>query len=114
MSTIKKVCYFEKPGKQNTEGVLQLVKEYVAAENIGNVVVASTTGETGAKAAKLLKGLNVVVVTHHQGFVRAGESELDPQFVKETTANGAKIFTGTHALSAAERAIRQSNQVAWE
>ena len=108
MSTIKKVCYFEKSGKQNTEEVLQLVKEYVAAENIGSVVVASTTGETGAKAAKLLKGVNVVVVTHHHGFERTGESELNNEFVKEISLNGARIFTGTHALSSAERAIRKT------
>jgi hypothetical protein len=107
VSTTKKVYYFENPGKQNTEAVLECVKHYVEAENIGNVVVASTTGETGAKAIRLLKGLNVVIVTHHHGFVRAGEAELKPEFEKEILSNGARIFTGTHALSSAERAIRK-------
>lgn len=109
MSAVKKTCYFEKPGKPNTDEVLERVKEYVAAENIGNVVVASSTGETGAKAAKLLKGVKVVVVTHHHGFVRAGESELEPESVKEILENDATIFTGTHALSSAERAIRKAH-----
>ncbi len=106
MSSIKKVCYFKKPGKQNTGKVLKLVKEYISAENIRNIVVASTSGETGAKAATLLKGRNVVVVTHHYGFERSGESELTPEFAKKISANGAKMFTGSHVLSSAERAIR--------
>jgi hypothetical protein len=109
LSNIKETCYFEKPGNQNTDAVLDLVKKYITAENLGNVVVASSTGETGAKAANLLKGANVVVVTHHHGFVRAGESELKPEFEKEILSNGARIFTGTHALSGAERAIRKTH-----
>jgi hypothetical protein len=109
VSTIRKTCYFENSGKQNTDALLEFVKEYISAENIADVVVASSTGETGAKAAKLFKGINVVVVTHHHGFVRAGESELKPEFEKEILANGARIFTGTHALSSAERAIRKTH-----
>ncbi len=109
MSSIRKTCYFEKPGRQNTDAVLQFVKEYISAENIRNVVVASSTGETGAKAAEILKGVNVVVVTHHHGFTRAGESELNPEFEKQILSNGARIFTGTHALSSAERAIRKTH-----
>lgn len=107
MSESKEIRYFEKPGKQNTDAVLEQVRRHVKKEGIKHVVVASTSGETGAKAVKLLKGVNVVVVTHHHGFLEAGESELNPQFVKEIEASGATVFTGTHALSSAERAIRK-------
>jgi hypothetical protein len=109
LSIIEKTCYFGQPGKQNTDAILECVRKYVAAEKIGSVVVASSTGETGAKAAKMLKGNNVVVVTHHHGFLRVGESELKQEFEKEILANGARIFTGTHALSSAERAIRKAH-----
>jgi hypothetical protein len=109
MSSIKKTCYFGQPGKLNTDAVLQRVREYVMAENIKNVVVASSTGETGAKAAKILEGINIVVVTHYHGFILVGESELKQEFEKEILANGARIFTGTHALSSAERAIRKQH-----
>ena len=105
---IKKTYYFENPGIQNTDALLECVKEYVKKENIKTVVVASSSGETGAKAVKALKGLNVVVVTHHHGFLQTGESELKEEFKKEILANGARIFTGTHALSSAERAIRKT------
>jgi len=105
----KKTCYFEQPGKQNTDAVLELLRKYATAEKVGGIVVASSTGETGAKAAKILKGNNVIVVTHHHGFLRVGESELKPEFEKEVLASGAKVFTGTHALSSAERAIRKAD-----
>ncbi|HXX88053.1 MAG TPA: pyruvate kinase alpha/beta domain-containing protein [Candidatus Acidoferrum sp.] len=103
----KKATYFEKGGKENTDAVLKLVKEYIGNEKIENVVIASTTGETGAKASKLLKGSNVVVVTHFYGAQEKGKSELMEEYKREILSNGAKIFTGTHALSSAERAIRK-------
>ena len=76
-------------------------------EGIKDIVVASTTGETGANAAKIFKGCNVVVVTHHVGFQKPGENELKEEFKQEILNNGGKIFTGTHALSSVERAIRK-------
>jgi hypothetical protein len=103
----EKVTYFQKAGKENTDAVLRLVREYVDKEGIEDVVVASTTGETGVKASKLLKGCNVVVVTHFFGFQEKGKSELQEEHKREILSNGAKIFTGTHALSSAERAIRK-------
>jgi hypothetical protein len=103
----KKVTYFEKAGKENTDVLLELVREYADSESIKDVVVASTTGETGAKASKLFKGCNVVVVTHFSGFQEKGKSELQEEYKREILGNGAKIFTGTHALSSAERAIRK-------
>lgn len=103
----KKVTYFNTAGKQNTEILLKIVKEYIEKEGIQDIVVASTTGETGAKASKILKGYNVVVVTHCFGFQQPGQSELKEEFKEEILRNGAKIFTGTHALSSVERAIRK-------
>jgi len=105
--TEKKVAYFQTAGKQNTDALLKIVKEYVEREGIKDIVVASTTGETGAKASKIFKGYNVVVVTHCFGFQKPGETELKEEFKEEILRNEAKIFTGTHALSSVERAIRK-------
>ena len=104
----KKTVYFTETGEQNTDALLKIVKEYISKEKIANIVVASSTGETGAKAAKTFKGKNTVVVTHCHGFQQPGKSELQEEFKKEILANGAKIFTGTHALSSAERAVRKT------
>jgi hypothetical protein len=103
----RKATYFKEAGKENTSTVLNLVKEYVEKEDINDIVVASTTGETGAKASKIFKGRNVVVVTHCHGFLEPGKTELQDEHRKEILANKAKILTATHALSSAERAIRK-------
>jgi hypothetical protein len=103
----KKTTYFKEAGAQNTDALLRFVKEYVAREDIKDIVVASTTGETGARASKILKGHNVVIVTHCFGFQEPGEIELNEECRREILANGAKIFTGVHALSSVEKAIRK-------
>jgi len=103
----RKVAYFKEAGRHNTDAVLRLVREYMEKEGIKDIVVASTTGETGAKASKIFKGYNVVIVTHYFGFREPGKIELQEEYKKEILANGAKIFTGIHALSGVERAIRK-------
>jgi hypothetical protein len=109
MSTIeKRTTYFKEPGKGNTDALIQIAKEYVEKEKVGSIVVASSTGETGAKAAKAFKNTNTIVVTHHHGFQQPGQSELKEEFKNEILASGARIFTGTHALSSVERAIRKT------
>jgi hypothetical protein len=103
----RKAVYFKEAGKQNTDTLLRLVKEYSEKANIKDVVVASTTGETGIKASRIFKGYNVVIVTHCFGFREPEKTELQEEHKREILANGAKIFTGTHALSSVERAIRK-------
>ncbi len=103
----RKTVYFEALGKQNTESVLQLVKNYVQSEGIRDIVVASTTGETGVKASKIFKGFNVVVVSHHVGFQEPEVWELKEENRRKILENGAKILTATHALSGVERAVRK-------
>jgi hypothetical protein len=103
----RKTVYFESAGRHNMDAVLKLAREYAMAESIRDVVVASTTGETGAKAARVFKGFNLVVVTHHVGFREPGVHELKKEFRQQILERGAKILTSTHALSSAERAVRK-------
>jgi hypothetical protein len=108
MSLVKKnTIYFRKASGQNTDALLRFVKKYVEKEGIKDIVVASTSGETGIKASKIFKGYNLVIVTHCFGFQEPGKTELLEEHRKEILANGAKIFTGIHALSSVERAIRK-------
>jgi hypothetical protein len=86
---------------------LGFVKAYAEKEGIKDIVVASTSGETGAKASKIFKKCNLVIVTHCSGFQEPGKNELLEEYRKEILSNGARIFTGVHALSSAERAIRK-------
>jgi len=106
----RRTLYFQAAGKQNTEPVLELVKGYAQSEGIRDIVVASTTGETGVKASSFFKGFNVVVVSHHVGFWEPGEWELKEENRRKILENGAKILTATHALSGVERAVRKRFQ----
>lgn len=103
----KKVCYFTKAGKDNSDQLLKHVKRYMEREGINNVVVASTTGETGEKTSRVLMGNKIIVVTHHYGFRETGRFEMKEDHERRILENGARIFTGTHALSSVERAIRK-------
>lgn len=99
--------YFAEPGRGNTRRTLEAVAE--AAEELGirHVIVATTEGETGLLAAKILKGRNVVVVTHSTGFVRADHQELKPEYRKQIEDNGAKILTCQHSFGGVGRAVRK-------
>jgi hypothetical protein len=107
-SVERKPVYFETKGEHNTDVLLELVSSYAKNEGIKDIIVASTTGKTGAKAAKIFKDYNVVIVTHSFGFQEPNKNELQEENRKEILANGAKIFTGTHVLSSVERAIRRN------
>ena len=103
----REIVYFEKPGKENTDRVLELARKRAEELGIKHIVVASTTGETGVKACRVFKGYNVVIVTHSVGFSSPGINELKSEFREEILKLGGKIFTGTHALSAVERSVRR-------
>ncbi len=103
----RKTVYFEKPGKLNTKALLRMVKKYAESASVRDIVVASTLGETGVAASKLFKGYNLVVVTHFTGFSEPGAQELKKENRRKILKNGAKVFTGTHALSGVERAVRK-------
>jgi hypothetical protein len=102
----ERILYFDSPGKENTEETMRAALERAKVLNIKDVVVASTTGMTGARACEVFKGFNVVVVTHHVGFQEPGVSQLLTQNEDKIKSLGGKILTGIHGLSGVERAIR--------
>lgn len=73
MKSAEKITYFERPGPENTDGVLEAVKERLAGSGIGCLVVASESGRTALRAAEVLKGLGVriVCVTCYRGYQEA-------------------------------------------
>lgn len=107
------VTLFEKAGMQNTEETLKIVQKFAEENNIKDIVVASSTGETGIKASKIfdLSKINLVVVTHAYGFVKPGFQEMSDEVRKRLTDMGIKVLTAGHALSGAERTFRKSLNV---
>lgn len=104
-NTTCNTVYFEKPGPENTENTLKLAKKRAKQLNIKNIVVASTTGETGAKASKLFKDYNLTVVTHVTGFTEPNTQQLLPTNRKTIENNGATIITTAHTFGTLGRAV---------
>jgi len=103
----KSILYHDGPVASNTEATLKAAKERAETLRIENIVVASTTGDTGVKACEVFKGFNLVVVRHHTGFQSPGTQEMTPKNEELILENGARIITAAHALSGVERAIRR-------
>ena len=59
---IRKVYYFDEPGKQCTEGVIEAVKDTVKETKIDCLIIASTSGETALKFAKALKNKKIRII----------------------------------------------------
>ena len=81
MGSIKKtILCFDELGPQNTDAVIQAVKERIQELGIRHVVVASESGRTALKVAEALRDfdINVVCVTAYASIRRKYEKELPP------------------------------------
>jgi len=105
---MEQVSYFTQSGNW-TDHVFETCRKYAETNGIKDIVVASTTGETGARASKAFRGHNLVVVTHSAGFKEPGKVEIIDQQRKVIEENGGKVLIATHALSGVERAFRKKH-----
>lgn len=108
----RKVMYFGKPGKENTEACLQVVKNALTEGSYKHLIVASTKGDTGLLFSEELKdsGINIVVVTHSAGFKAANTHEMPDDIRKKIESFGAKVYTGTMITHAIETAFASKFQ----
>jgi uncharacterized protein len=108
---IRKVEYFEKPGKGNTGRCLELVTELVA-EGYAHVVVATTAGETALLVAHKLQGTgsHVVAVTHNVGYAGPNQDECSPETRGKLQSLGVKVYTGTILTRGIEGALMKKHQ----
>lgn len=95
--------YFEKPGPANTAQTAQLALAAAQEHGIGYIVVATNTGDS----ALPLKGadVQVVCVTHANGFAEKGKNEMTGETRAMLEAAGMRVLTTSHALSGVERGI---------
>ncbi len=92
----REAWYFKEVGPKNTPACLELL-EKAAAEGFQHLVVASTTGDSGVRAARRLadKNLNLVVVGHSVGFKGPNLDEFLPEHHQEITRLGGKVLRAT-------------------
>lgn len=104
---ISNTVYFQTPGKQNTKRVFDLVKNRADELGIQSIIVATTSGKTGALASKSMDDLRVIVVTHSTGFKGPNTQELTDENRKQIEENGGIILTTTHAFGGVNRGVRK-------
>lgn len=101
----REVIYFEKAGPGNTKECLTAAKKIIS-EGYKKIVIATTTGETGALFSEEF-GEKAVIITHSSGFKGPNTDELDPIKKEKILKAGAKIHTGTILTHSLETALAQ-------
>ncbi len=101
------VHYFEKPGKQNTSKTLLLARKRAEEIGVRDIVVASYTGYTGLKAAKIFKGFNLVVVGGVYGFEKPNKVSMSDATKRQIEKQGGKLLFTGHSFGMIGRAIRR-------
>jgi hypothetical protein len=100
-ATETKTVYFEKGGPENTEATLALAKARAEQLGIRDIVVASTSGDTGARVAALFAGFNVIVVNgiYPDQLQDANRSAIE--------AAGAHLVFAGHSFGMLGRAVKK-------
>lgn len=107
----KSITYFEKPGNENTDELIEIIKERLLDSDINYVAIASVSGVTAIKLADTLDTVGIrdkiviVNVTHHAGFKEKNKLEITDPRRKRLEDRGLVTFAGSHALSGVGRGI---------
>src|SRR4030042_1644354 len=106
MGVSQSIFYFNQPGFENTDDVVEIVSERLKEGDIKNVVVASSRGGTGLKfARKMGQKKNLVIVSNHPGYSSPGVWNFDLNALKELESMGCKVVKQSHILSGLERSF---------
>lgn len=92
MDVVKKsiMTYFAEPGSGNTDKLIEAVRERVKEGDVNTVVVTSTSGLTGAKFARALKGKAQVIAISY--------GTMDSKYKEEITKLGCKLAENAELL----------------
>ncbi len=101
-----KITYFDNPGKENTDAVLEIVRKRAKELDIKTVVIASYRGYTALRAVEILSGLRVIVIAGFRDITQEnlaeGISEADRKHIE---SKGGTVYVATHLFSGLNRAM---------
>ena len=105
----KEILYFDRPGPENTGAVVEAVRARVLNLGIKHVVVASVSGETTLRFWKVLRGMDLclVSVTDHAGYQGGDGVKLSEEQWQDLESKGIRVLRCSHALSGVSRSISQ-------
>jgi len=104
----EKIFYFQKE-EDGTDKALQLALDTAKGFEIKSVVLASTSGNTATKAAKMFKGsgVNLFIVGHQYGMREPGKTRFTKENIEMVEKLGFKVHFGTDLLTATVGALRE-------
>ncbi|OPX21142.1 MAG: hypothetical protein BZ151_00290 [Desulfobacca sp. 4484_104] len=104
----REVWYFDKTGPENTDACLEILAR-AQVEGFKYFVVASTTGDTGVKAARLLAGknINLVIVGHSVGFKGPNIDEFKEDNYRRIWTLGVPVYKGTILTHSLETSLAE-------
>src|SRR4030042_3668871 len=93
----ERIVYFEKPGAENTDTVIQLVHDCVIKKGIKKIVLASTRGNAAKAFAKVFdaKDVQLIVIPWQYSFKGEKEQPFPKTLVKELQEKGHIVHFGT-------------------
>lgn len=102
------VSYFNKPGRRNSERVLECVRMRLKDLAIKKILAPSVSGAT-ALAVKDALGTeaDIIVVTHVAGFDAPNQQEFPPDIRRDLASHGIEVLTAQHAFGGVGRGIRK-------
>ena len=101
------IVYFDTPGRENTDAVIEIVARRCGELGIEHMVVASNSGATAMKLADALEGsgVSIVAIPEHAGWHGGDESSMPAETRAELEGRGVKVLVCSHALSGVGRSI---------
>jgi hypothetical protein len=104
--------YFDLAGPKNTDATIAIAVREAKERKISHIIIASNTGKTAealsAEARKAGFEGQLVCVTHVNGFKEKGINELSGENRRRLEEQGVRVYTASHVLSGAERAISRA------
>jgi hypothetical protein len=102
--------YYPEGGAEHTQETLKASLEAAKELDIKTILVASTSGETGVKAAELYKdtGINLIVVGHQMGFPVPKVQQFKPENWERVEELGGVVNLGTDVVT---NSIRQRQRL---
>jgi len=98
---------FTKPGSENTNALVGVVKAKIQSTGISHVIVASSTGFTALKLVEALPDCSIAVVTLCTGAKEPNVQVMAPEVREQLTSAGCHVITAAHAMGGIGRAVNK-------
>jgi uncharacterized protein len=98
-----KIVYFDKVGPDNTDETFRTAKKRADELGIKTILIASTRGDSAAKAVDFFTGCRVVAVGHATGMREPNKNEFTDENKKKVESKGGVVIFASHAFTGLTR-----------